>query len=1022
VEVNVFHCILPLILASEALGEGALSFNKDIRPILSDKCFACHGFDEETREAKLRLDTPEGAFKKRRKGAAIVPGKPAESLAWKLIITEDEDDLMPPLDSHKKMSSEEKAIIRQWIEEGAEYQKHWAFEAPVKSEIPKGEGMTIDRFVGAGLEKQGVDFSPEADRSTLIRRVSFALTGLPPSIEEVDAYFKDKTPNAYEKMVQRYLSSERYGEEMARHWLDAARYGDTHGMHLDNERQIWAYRDWVIESFNRNLPYDEFTIQQLAGDLMPNPTQEQMVATGFNRCNVTTGEGGSIAKEWIFRYAVDRASTTAQVWLGLTASCAVCHDHKYDPITSKDFYSLYAFFNSNADPAMDGNKLLTKPVIKVKTPDYDQKMKAFSDRENALVKEMSKITKSLKYEDPAEKKPRPPKSVQEQVWFDDAFPKGAKLGSSGHPLTLVDSPVKSGKKSLKRGGPGMAQDYYQSGAEPLFVPQNANFFLHVYLDPEDPPEEVMIQFYTSGWSHRALWGADVIDFGKKGTTERFRAGDLPKKGKWVRLEVPGEKMGLAAGAKVVGFAFTVHGGTAYFDRFGVEGVTDPASDPNLSLMAWRKSRAGKDTPEAKGKLRGWLKEGPDKPRKAEELAQIRAYYLENVCHSTREAFTGVRGNLEKVRKEKSVFDAGVPSTFVFKDLPKLRESFVMKRGEYDKPGEKVEPNTPLVLPPLRKSGPRANRLDLAKWLVAPENPLTARVAVNRFWQQVFGVGLVKTSHDFGTQGELPSHPELLDYLALRFQERGWDVKALMKEMVMSRTFRQQSRAASPRWVQDPGNRMLARGPRIRLAAEQLRDQALFVSGLIDFKMGGKGVSPYQPPNIWEPVAFGGSNTRYYKQGKGSDLYRRSVYTFFKRTAPHPAMTNFDAPAREQTCLGRETSNTPLQALQLLNDIQHYEAARGLATRMMKAAPDSSVRIEFAFKSVLSRVPSADELAIVTKLYQRQLTRYQKAPEDAKKAIGFGESVAPADLDVPQLAAWTLVANLILNMDEAIVRN
>ncbi|MBR01128.1 MAG: hypothetical protein CMO60_09750, partial [Verrucomicrobiales bacterium] len=466
--VNFRHKLLFLILTSQACAKSSLTFNKDIRPILSDKCFACHGFDEETREAKLRLDTPEGAFKKKKRGkSAIVPGKPDESESWLRIITKDEDDVMPPPDSHKQLTSEEKAIIRQWIAEGAEYQRHWAFEAPVKGEIPGVEGTVIDRFVEAGLEKEGVGFSPEADRATLIRRVSFALTGLPPSIEEVETYLNDQSANAYEKMVQQYLASDRYGEEMARHWLDAARYGDTHGMHLDNERQMWAYRDWVIESFNRNLPYDKFTIQQLAGDLMPNPTQGQMVATGFNRCNVTTGEGGSIAKEFVFRYAVDRASTTAQVWLGLTAACAVCHDHKYDPITSKDFYSLYAFFNSNADPAMDGNKLLTQPVIKVKSPDYDEKMKAFSEREKVLAKKMTEITKSLTYKDPAEKKPRPPKAVQEQVWFDDAFPKGAKVGSSGHPLTLVDFPVKSGKKSLKRGGPAMAQDYYQAGAAPL---------------------------------------------------------------------------------------------------------------------------------------------------------------------------------------------------------------------------------------------------------------------------------------------------------------------------------------------------------------------------------------------------------------------------------------------------------------------------------------------------------------------------------------------------------------------------
>lgn len=1021
--VKVYRSLFFLLLGAGASEAKPLSFNKDIRPILSDKCFACHGFDEETREAKLRLDTPEGAFRKKKRGkSAIVPGKPDESEAWLRMITTDEDDLMPPPDSHKKMTKEEKAIIRQWIEEGAEYQQHWAFEPVAEVQVPAGEGSEIDRFVGAALKEAGLKFSPEADRPTLIRRVSFALTGLPPTSEEVKTFVNDQKPGAYERMVDRYLASPHYGEEMARHWLDAARYGDTHGMHLDNERQMWAYRDWVIAAFNRNLPYDQFTIDQLAGDLMPEPTQEQMVATGFNRCNVTTGEGGSIAKEFIFRYAVDRTSTMAQVWLGLTAGCAVCHDHKYDPITAKEFYSLYAFFNSNADPAMDGNKLLTEPVIKVKTPEFDATMKEFSEREKVINAKIDEVAAKVVYQDPAETSPPPGKSVTEQVWFEDAFPSGAQVGVSGHPLTLVKKPVKSGKLALKRSGPAMAQDYYQSGAQDLVVPEGANFFVHVYLDPVDLPEEVMIQFHTAAWSHRALWGQDIIEFGKKGTTERFRAGDLPEAGKWVKLEVAGEKMGLKAGDKVKGFAFTVHGGTVYFDRFGVNGVSDPVNDPALSFVAWRKAQAGKDTPNVPGDIKAWLKAGPDQERKPEELAKMRQFYVREICASTRDNLIGLKGELAAVAKEKTDFDKSIPSTFVYQDLPKPRESFVMIRGEYDKPGDKVEPDTPAVLPPLKKRGERADRLDLAKWVVAPENPLTSRVAVNRYWQQVFGVGLVKTSHDFGTQGELPSHPELLDYLAGRFQKNGWDVKALMRSLITSRTFRQQSSTTSPRWEKDPENRQLARGPRFRLDAEQLRDQALFVSGLMDLKMGGRGVMPYQPPNIWEPVAFGGSNTRFYKQGTGSDLYRRSIYTFFKRTAPHPAMTNFDAPDREQFCLVRERSNTPLQALQLMNDVQHYEAARGLAGRIMKASPDLEARLAFAFRTVLAREAAVEEITIARKLYERQLAVYQKTPEEATKAVSFGESKPPAELDVPQLAAFTLVANLVLNMDEAIVRN
>ncbi|MFT5412119.1 MAG: hypothetical protein ACI9NC_004857, partial [Verrucomicrobiales bacterium] len=818
------------------------------------------------------------------------------------------------------------------------------------------------------------------------------------------------------------LASAHYGEEMARFWLDVARYGDTHGMHLDNERQMWAYRDWVVSAFNRNLPYDQFTIEQLAGDLLPNPTQDQLVATGFNRCNVTTGEGGSIKKEFIYRYAVDRASTTAQAWLGLTAGCAVCHDHKYDPITQKDFYSLYAFFNSNADPAMDGNKLLTEPVMRVRPDGYDEKMKAFGDREATIRKQMGAIAVKVVYRDPAEANSKPPVTESEQVWFDDAFPQGAKVGSSGHGLTYVDSPVFSGAKSLKRGGAAMAQDYYEEGAAVFTVPENPAFFLHVYLDPADPPEEVMIQFNSGGWKHRGVWGADTIDFGKKGTTERFVAGALPNLGEWVKLEVDGKSIGLNPGTKVNGFAFTVHGGTVYFDKMGVTGRTDPSSDPLLSFTAWRKAQMGKDTVGASNDLKVWLKAGPEQVLKPEQEKLLLDFYVQNVCSSTRESFAPQLTGLAEVAKERTAYDASVPSTFIYKDLPKPRDSFVMIRGQYDTPGEPVVPATPAVLPPLKKVGERANRLDLARWLVAPENPLTARVAVNRFWQQVFGLGLVKSSHDFGTQGSLPSHPELIDWLAIHFQETGWDVKALMRELVISRTFRQQSNAPASSWANDPENETLGRGSRFRLDGEQIRDQALFVSGLLKPQLGGKGVNPYQPLNIWEPVAFGGSNTRNYKQGKGDDIYRRTLYTFVKRTAPHPMLSNFDVPAREESCIRRDRTNTPLQALQLMNDVQHFEAARGFAGLIMKADATPEGRILFAYRSVLARPPAAEEALVVLEFFNQQLAKYKATPEEAKKAITFGESAPPAGVDEVQLASWTLVANLILNLDEAVVRN
>ena len=977
-----------------------LQFNRDIRPILSEHCFTCHGFDEKERKAKLRLDIPEGAFTKDDDGGApIVPGKPEESWIWHRIDTDDPDDIMPPPKSHKKLSNNDKAILKKWIEEGADYQKHWAFEAPVK-----GEG-NIDQFVRAALPSKGLKPSPEADKPTLIRRVSLALTGLPPTIEQIDQFLADKKPGAYERMVDRYLESPHYGEEMARHWLDVARYGDTHGMHLDNERQMWAYRDWVINAFNRNLPFDQFTIDQLAGDLVPEPTQDQMVATGFNRCNVTTGEGGSIAKEWIYRYAVDRTSTTAQVWLGLSAGCAQCHDHKYDPITQKEFYSLYAFFYSNADPAMDGNRLLTAPVIKVKPPNYDQKIKEFTAQEAAIKKEIDALAAKLEYKDPAKIEPKPPVKEIEHVWFEDALPKGAKVATSVTPFQLVDEPVASGSKSVKVKGPRMAQVFYETGAKDLVVPPDGKFFLHVYIDPKDPVEELMIQFNTGGWNHRAIWGKDLIAWGKAGSTERFPAGELPCVGKWEKLEFTAANVGLDPAKKVKGFAFTVHGGTAYFDKMGVMGSTDPTKDPGQSFTVWLASL-------------------PKKERDAlpkDEAAKLRQYLAKGHAES-RSKFAPLNAKLAEITKARTDLDKATPSTFVYRDLPNPRESFVMVRGEYDNPGEKVEPNTPAVLPSLKKAGERGNRLDLARWIASAENPLTARVAVNRFWQQFFGVGLVESSHDFGTQGSLPTHPELLDWLAVTFVESGWDVRKLIRIMLVSETFRQQSAAPDSSWKADPANQWLSRGPRFRLDAEQVRDQALFVSGLIKLQMGGKGVNPYQPPNIWEPVGFGGSNTRFYKRGNGDDLYRRTIYTFLKRTAPHPLMDNFDMPNRESSCSRRDRTNTPLQALQLMNDVQHFEAARQFATQILAAKSDNSGRIDYAYRRALSRKAEPTEISTISKFLDGQLARYKAAPEEARKAIEFGDSKPPAETNPVELAAWTLVANLVLNLDETVMRN
>ncbi len=1024
------------ISAASAAAEAKLRFNQDIRPILSDKCFACHGTDAKKRKADRRLDTPEGAYAVNDSVQAIAPGDLTKSEVWQRIITKDEDDVMPPLDSHKKMSDAEKALIKRWIEEGANYQKHWAFEPPVKMEpptLPNSEMKIqnpIDAFIGERLLREGLKFSPEADRETLVRRVAFAVTGLPPTLQETDAFLADQSPDAYAKMVDHFLSSPRHGEEMARNWLDVARYGDTHGLHLDNERQMWAYRDWVVRAFNDNLPFDQFTRWQLAGDLLPGATRDQLIATGFNRCNVTTSEGGSIAEEYVYRYAVDRTSTMMETWLGLTGGCAVCHDHKFDPISTKEFYSLYSFFQSNADPAMDGNALLTKPVLQLTTPEQEDRLKVLDGKIGPLRKEIDEMVKAVAYSDPASVKPLPPAKETETIWIEDDFPTGAKaqINPNTPPtewVTAPDGKVFHGDRALKRKATGLGQDFYTGGAAPFDAPQGAKFFFYVFLDPENPPEAVMLQLHTENWESRAVWGnPDVIPYGQLNSPSRFGAGALPEPGKWARLEVDAAAIDIKAGEKITGIAFTLHGGTAYFDHMGVVARIAPATDPAQSFLAWLKVGDGKDTPGLPAEISAALKLGPKK-RKPEHEKQLRDYYLTNVCAATREPFVALAKDRNALQRERDELMKNVPSTFVWNDLEKPRDSFVMVRGQYDKPGEKVEPATPAIFPPLKKSAPdaRATRLDLANWLLSPENPLTARVTVNRLWQQFFGTGIVKTSFDFGSQGAVPSHPELLDWLAVTFRESGWDTRALIRLMLTSATFRQAS-ATTPELVQrDPDNRLYARGPRFRLDAEQLRDNALFVSGLINLEMGGKAVRPYQPPNIWEPVGFGGSNTRNYTQDKGAALYRRSIYCFLKRTAPPPFMTNFDAPNREQFCTVRERSDTPLQALQLMNDVQHFEAARAFAERILnEGGATPAARIAFAYRTVLSRNPTAEETSVVQDALKQFLAEFVQSDDLAKKVIGNGESKPKSALPANELAAWTLVANLVLNLDETINRN
>jgi len=1010
----------------------SLQFNRDIRPILSDNCFACHGFDSKTRKAGLRLDLAEGAFSPAKSGkTAVQPGNLTASELWTRILTTDADDLMPPADSHKKLTPEQKDLLKRWIEQGAPYQKHWSFEPPVHhppATLSKGPQPqnAVDRFIAGRLENEGLSLSPEAPGETLIRRITFDLTGLPPTPEETQAFLADTAPGAYERLVDRLLNSPRYGEQMARHWLDVARYADTHGLHLDNERQMWAWRDWVVRAFNDNQPFDAFTVDQIAGDLLPNPTQDQLIATGFNRNNVTTSEGGSIDAEFIFRYAVDRTATTVQAWMGLTAGCAVCHDHKFDPISKQEFYSLYAFFHSAADPAMDGNIATTPPTLKLKSPEDDELLarfdRAIADAKTRLPLALAQVT----YSDPAAQSPAPPARTLANVWADDDLPAGWKVnaspGAATQTVTAENGQVASGKRAWKRQDNGLAQDVFEGGT-PMEIPSGGRLFASVYLDPAHPPKAIMLQYRTSDWKHRAVWGDyDVIPWGAANTTERVQQGPLPSAGSWVVVEVDATALGLKPGDKINGFALTQFGGTVFWDKIGVSGRIDPATDPRHSFAVWLRQFEGKPSKDLPGELRSILGETALDQRTPEHERALREHFLTRICADTRPVFDPILGDIAAAQKRRNDYEGAIPTTFIWRDMDTPRETFVMERGAYDRPGERVFPRVPAALPPLPQTN-NPTRLDLARWLVSEANPLTARVTVNRFWQQFFGIGLVKSSGDFGSQGEPPSHPELLDWLALHFQAMDWNIKAFVRLLVTSNAYRQSSRITPELLHRDPENRLLARASRFRLDAEQIRDNALFVSGLLVKDMGGKGVKPYQPPNIWEPVGFVGSNTRDYRQDAGSALYRRSLYTFFKRTAPPPFMSAFDAPNREQICTHRDRSNTPLQALQLMNDVQHFEAARALAERMLRdGGPTPEDRLGYGYRVVLARDPAAEELAILRQALASHLARYAADPASARDAISYGESRPSTQLPASELAAYTLTANLILNLDETLTRN
>ena len=1009
-----------------------VDFEREIRPLLSNNCFQCHGPDAGTREAELRLDTKGGAFADNGGSTVIVPGDPEASELLRRIGADDSAEQMPPADSdYARLTPEQIDTIRRWIAEGANWEEHWAFITPTRPELPDvGDSSWpvngIDHFTLARMRNNGLAPNEEAAKEALIRRVTLDLTGLPPTIEEVDAFLADESPDAYEKVVDRLLTSPRYGEHMTRYWLDAARYGDTHGLHLDNVRSLWPYRDWLIRAFNDNKPFDQMTIEQLAGDLLPEATLDQRVATGFNRCNVTTSEGGSIAEEYYVRYTVDRVETMSTVYMGLTLGCAVCHDHKFDPFSQKEFYGLFAFFNSFNENPMDGNAILHAPFIEVPSAEQVAQRDSLQAQIAATADEVQAALAAVNYTDPHADADAATLEPQEFVWIEDAVPSGGAAQQSGHPWEFVSAPapVYAGESATKRTAEGLAQHFFTGANPTLAIGEGDRLFCYVYLDPANPPQEIMLQWNDGSWEHRAYWGEDVIPWGAAGQPSKFHAGELPAAGEWVRLEVEAANVGLAPGAQVNGWAFTQHGGTVYWDHAGIISRTPQSGQSYESQRVWELAiGAGPNLPQP---VQAALKAAPAE-RNEEQTAALRSYFLENVYPTSRELLTPIIERRKGLEGELAALNEVIPKTMVTEELPQPKEAFVLTRGEYDHKGEPVVRHLPSVLPPLPEGAP-SNRLGLAMWLVDPSHPLTARVTMNRWWQRYFGTGIVKTSEDFGIQGDAPSHPYLLDWLAVEFIESGWDVKHVQKLMVMSATYRQSAKVTPEQLSKDPYNRYLSHGPRFRLDAEVIRDTALFVSGLMNHEIGGPSVKPYQPGGLWEAVGYTDSNTAKFSQDAGNDLYRRSMYTFWKRTSHPPSMAVLDAPSREACTVRRARTNTPLQALALMNDKQFVEAAAHFARRIVaEGGDDDSARLTYAFRNTTARAPSERELAVLLTALEQHRQAFLADPAAATAFLDSATTQPTPEasgrdqaLD-PELAAWTMIANLLLNLDETVTK-
>ncbi len=1046
--------VVSALLLSAGIALGGVQFNRDIRPLLSDNCFACHGPDPGSRKAGLRLDTREGFFEKTEKrGATVLPGNPAESPLFQRLTNPDPEEVMPPPEAHKELKPEQTALIRQWIAEGAPWQPHWAFIKPERPAVPqvKQGGWVrnpVDAFILRDLEAKGLAPAPEADRRTLARRLVLDLTGLPPEPAEVDALVSDAAPDAYEKFVAAQMAKPQWGEHRGRYWLDAARYADTHGLHFDNYREIWPYRDWVINAFNRNQPFDQFTREQLAGDLLPNPTLDQLVATGFHRCNITTNEGGTIPEENLVGYARERTETTSWVWLGLTANCAVCHDHKFDPVTAKDFYAMSAFFRNTTQAALDGNVKDTAPVLQVPAMGEDRLRWAQIDRELTDAKTAFETVKKTAAKDfDAWTAAAKPENLEEHLSQQDlvtrvplnegageevraACSSPATFKATGQVLWKPDGKI--GPAPVMKTGAtfdlGNLCDFEKTQAFSYGAwvrPGKAGVFGGILARMDQGNDYRGWDLFQDGRNYAmhlvSKWPSDAI----KVTTTK----NPIKEGRWQHVFVTYDGSERAEGVRIfvdgtametkvesnnlrnsIRTTVPLRIGQRSKDQVFEDGaVQDVRVYSRLLQPAEIKTLAGLSTAQS-------ILAAAREQRTPQQREALFHFFLTAVHEPSRQSSTRIAA----LEKEQSTLRSRSPIAYVQKENPDgIPSAAVLFRGQYDQPREKVTAGTFAALHPFPQDAPH-NRLGLAEWILSPDNPLTARVTVNRFWQEVFGVGIVRTSEDFGIMGEPPSNQDLLDWLAEEFRESKWDVKRLFTLLVTSSTYRQSACTTPDKLEKDPANRLLSRGPRFRMDAEMVRDYALKASGLLIPKIGGPSVKPYQPDGVWEAVAMPESNTRRYQRDTGENLYRRSLYTFWKRAAPPASMDIFNATARETSCLRRERTNTPLQALVTMNDVQFVEAARVLAQKALLAAPsDMDAGLQFVAARILCRPFLPEELNVVRETLDQHLAAYRAAPEEAGKLIAYGESKPDAALDPTVLAAWTMAVNQVMNLDETL---